>query len=232
MAANPALVSSPDGLAPAPFQGETIALARHGVDIAIDGLRTANGKWSASGTLWLTDVRLVFVAPAANADGLQAFDFPLAYITHDKFNQPIFACNNLAGKVWPATGGGGPAGTLPPHEYKLYFKEGGVGTLLPLYYRLVSQARLTLQRTGAPAQANAVPSAPQAPQSLAATALVDPSDPSKIFLTQPVSDEDRLPSAPVYASNYGQDEAYEPMEPAAAGQQQQRRQPSAQAPLI
>jgi hypothetical protein len=44
MAANPALVSSPDGLAPAPFQGETIALARHGVDIAIDGLRTANGK--------------------------------------------------------------------------------------------------------------------------------------------------------------------------------------------
>jgi hypothetical protein len=36
--------------------------------------------------------------------------------------------------------------------------------------------------------------------------LVDPSDPSKIFLTQPVSDEDRLPSAPVYASNYGQDE--------------------------
>ena len=36
--------------------------------------------------------------------------------------------------------------------------------------------------------------------------LVDPSDPSKIFLTQPVSDEDRLPSAPVYASNYGHDE--------------------------
>jgi WW domain-binding protein 2 len=44
-------------------------------------------------------VRLVFVAPAANADGLQAFDFPLAYITHDKFNQPIFACNNLAGPL-------------------------------------------------------------------------------------------------------------------------------------
>lgn len=66
-------------------------------------------RWSASGTLWLTDVRLVFVAPAANADGLQAFDFPLAYITHDKFNQPILACNNLAGQAlllvarkWPS----------------------------------------------------------------------------------------------------------------------------------
>ena len=38
------------------------------------------------------------------------------------------------------------------------------------YYRLVSQARLTLQRTGTPAQTTAVPSAPQAPPSLAATA--------------------------------------------------------------
>ena len=28
--------------------------------------------------------------------------------------------------------GGGPAGGLPPHEWKLYFKEGGVGTLLPV----------------------------------------------------------------------------------------------------
>lgn len=27
-----------------------------------------------------------------------------------------------AGKVWPATEGGGPAGQLPPHEFKLYFK--------------------------------------------------------------------------------------------------------------
>lgn len=36
--------------------------------------------------------------------------------------------------------------------------------------------------------------------------LVDPSDPSKIFLTHPVGEEDRLPEAPVYASNFGQDE--------------------------
>ena len=70
--------------------------------MALCGVPTAaqlTRRWSASGTLWLTDVRLVFVAPAANADGLQAFDFPLAYITHDKFNQPIFACNNLAGQA-------------------------------------------------------------------------------------------------------------------------------------
>jgi hypothetical protein len=215
MAANPALVTSPDGIAPAPFPGETLALARHGVEIALDGLRTATGKWSATGTLWLTDVRLVFIAPSANADGLQAFDLPLAYITHDKFNQPIFGCNHLSGRVWPATEGGGPAGTLPPHQYKLYFKEGGVGTLLPLYYRFVGDARVAAQRLSASSPPSS-PSAPQAPpqalQRLVATALVDPSDPSKIFLTQPVGEADRLPEAPVYASNYGQDEVYEPME--------------------
>jgi len=60
-------------------------------------------RWTATGTLWLTDVRLVFIAPTITDDGLHAFDFPLAYITHDKFNQPIFGCNNLAGGVSDAT---------------------------------------------------------------------------------------------------------------------------------
>jgi hypothetical protein len=28
-----------------------------------------------------------------------------------------------AGQVWPAVEGGGPAGSFPPHSFKLYFKE-------------------------------------------------------------------------------------------------------------
>ena len=31
--------------------------------------------------------------------GLAAFELPLVYIKDDKFNQPIFGCNNLAGLV-------------------------------------------------------------------------------------------------------------------------------------
>ena len=34
--------------------------------------------------------------------GLAAFELPLAYIRKDKFNQPIFACNNLSGITAPA----------------------------------------------------------------------------------------------------------------------------------
>ena len=31
--------------------------------------------------------------------GLAAFDLPLPFIKADKFNQPIFGCNNLSGKT-------------------------------------------------------------------------------------------------------------------------------------
>ena len=73
--------------------------------------------------LYLTNLRLVFVAKQADAAsgmlsaeftdtkikgtaelrtgvsaGLVSFELPLAYIRKDKFNQPIFACNNLSGR--------------------------------------------------------------------------------------------------------------------------------------
>lgn len=35
--------------------------------------------------------------------------------------------------------GGGPAGTLPPHAFKVYFTQGGIGTFFPLY-ALMSEA--------------------------------------------------------------------------------------------
>lgn len=46
-----------------------------------------------------------------------------------------------AGQVWPAVEGGGPSGRLPPHNFKVLFKEGGMGTFYPMYYALVDKAR-------------------------------------------------------------------------------------------
>lgn len=46
-----------------------------------------------------------------------------------------------AGRVWPAVPGGGPAGTLPPHDFVLYFLAGGIGTFYPLYYTLAQRAK-------------------------------------------------------------------------------------------
>jgi hypothetical protein len=47
----------------------------------------------------------------------------------------------------------------------------------------------------------------------AAHRFVDPNDPSKVYLTSPVRDADRIPTAPQYAPNFQQTqhERYEDM---------------------
>lgn len=121
MAANPPLVASQDTLFPAPYQNETIALGRDGVEIKLEGVMTQSQRcadhvhiqtalplllcleaclfcrWSVSGTLFLTNMRLVFISPKPHTSGLQAFELPLAYLSQETFNQPILGCNNLTG---------------------------------------------------------------------------------------------------------------------------------------
>lgn len=46
-----------------------------------------------------------------------------------------------AGQVWPAVPGGGPGGQLPPHSFKVLFKEGGIGTFYPLLYALTERSK-------------------------------------------------------------------------------------------
>lgn len=110
-----------------------------------------------------------------------------------------------AGECWPAEPGGGPAGQLPPHKFALYFKEGGVGTFLPLYYNFMEAMRQHQQQQQQQPQR---PQQSQAINHMVATAFVDPSDPSKLVLTQPAQGQE-APSAPVYAANFGEDEVYE-----------------------
>lgn len=222
MAANPALVQAATGeMMPAPFPDEQFVLRRPGCGFEIDGVRTASGKWSATGTVYASNVRLVFLADKPDASGLAGFDLPLVYITADKLNQPIFGCNNLSGRVWPAVDGGGPAGALPPHDWKVKFKAGGIGTLWPLYYALAQRARRAAAANAAAGAAG--PAAAPAPSSqpgqeaadvatMAQAAFVDPSDPSTVYITQPVGEAQRLKERPRYAANYGKDDApYQPM---------------------
>lgn len=70
--------------------------------------------------------------------------------------------------MWPAVEGGGPAGTLPPHDWKVLFKNGGIGTLWPLYYALVQRAR----RADAAARQAELGAVQQEMQKMANTAFV------------------------------------------------------------
>jgi len=105
-----------------------------------------------------------------------------------------------AGEVWSTAEQGGPGGSLPPHKFALYFKN-GVGTFLPLFYKLLESMQGTHQ--------NRLQSHEEIQENVA-MAFIDPSDCSVIHLTQPAN-LDRIPTAPKYAPNYGADEQYEAM---------------------
>lgn len=64
-------------------------------------------RWGARGTIFLSNMRLVFVADKPdNTSGLQAFELPLAYISEEDFKQPIFFANNLSGRCERRPSGG------------------------------------------------------------------------------------------------------------------------------
>ncbi|CAG9465725.1 unnamed protein product [Pedinophyceae sp. YPF-701] len=219
MAANPALVRLLHGAAsPLPFEGERLLMYRTGVELKVDSVRTRSGTWQASGAVFLSDIRLVFIADREDPSGLCAFDLPLAYIHADTFEQPIFGANHIKGRCWPAVDGGGPGGTLPPHDFKLWLKNGGCGTLLPLYLRAVREAREAMARQRqADENARQWGGTPGVWDESLRVAFVDPSDPSKVFVSAPPLDPSAPPlrAAPKYeekyAANYGEDEVYEPM---------------------
>lgn len=99
MAANPALAQSEFGPVPVPYAGEWIGLARPGVEVVLDGLPQNPKKWTRRGTIFLTNLRMVFVADVPDAShGLQSYDLPLAYLVSHSFHQPILGSNHLKGR--------------------------------------------------------------------------------------------------------------------------------------
>ena len=194
MAANPPLVMGYSGLlTPAPFAGEQFVLGRDGVQIALDNVVTRTKKWSAEGYLFISHVRMVFVAPKADSSGLQSFDFPLAYVNGEKFNQPIFGCNNLQ---FTCLSVATPGAANVVHSVKLYLKNGGCGTLLPFLFRILEATRRQQRAAQAAAERaqypevvyNAESVLPEV-QSMINTAYVDPNDPTTIYVSQPVGQD-------------------------------------------
>ncbi|CAI9768805.1 unnamed protein product [Fraxinus pennsylvanica] len=187
MALNPQLFSN--GM-PVPFVNETFVLARDGVEFEIDKIPGAHGdRVKAKGTIYLSNIRMVFVAnkPVGN---FAAFDMPLLYVHGEKFNQPIFYCNNIAGHVDPVVPDNEHRALYSTQSFKILFKEGGCGTFVPLFFNLISSVRQYNQRTSTEAQPQMDPlQAAQTPvDEMMRHAYVDPNDPTRIFLQQPTQE--------------------------------------------
>lgn len=138
MAENPQLFGN--GM-PVPFYGEMFVLARDGVEFHVDKIPSApGGHAKTKGTIYLSNIRMVFVAskPVGN---FFAFDMPLLYVHGEKFNQPIFHCNNISGFVEPVVPENQNRALYSTHTFKILFKEGGCGTFVPLFLNLVASVR-------------------------------------------------------------------------------------------
>jgi hypothetical protein len=113
---------------------------------------------------------------------IEAFDIPLATMTNESFNQPIFGANNLTGTSPPL-----PESVCDQDiHWNFTFKSGGVGTFLPIFFSLLREMRLHMnaERRGG----NSVPVATAVPAVVVAeivnAAYVDPSDPTKLYVQQ------------------------------------------------
>ncbi|XP_073040099.1 UPF0664 stress-induced protein C29B12.11c [Primulina eburnea] len=186
MALNPQLF--PNGI-PVPFVNEMFVLARDGVEFEIDKITGAQGgNVKTKGTVYLSNIRMVFVAnkPIGN---FFAFDLPLLYVHGEKFNQPIFHCNNISGAVEPVVPENEHRALYSTHSFKILFKEGGCGTFIPLFFNLIASVRRYNQPASAPqVQLDPLQAAQTPVDEMMRHAYVDPNDPTRIFLQQPNSE--------------------------------------------
>ena len=109
---------------------------------------------------------------------LQGFDIPIATLFDESFNQPIFGANNLTGTSPPLDG----TGLVDEIKWCVYFNNGGVGTFLPLFFRLVSEMRTRMAQPAANSTTDVFSAADT--QQILQAAYVDPNDPSKLYVSQ------------------------------------------------
>ena len=122
---------------PVAMANEFFVLSRGGVSFHAKAGR-GGPKVEGSGTIYLSTLRMVFVSDRASS----SFDVPLATLYSEKFNQPIFGANNLTGTSPPLD--------LPPerdhYTWCIKFNNGGVGTFLPFFFRLLQEMRMRMQQ--------------------------------------------------------------------------------------
>jgi len=163
---------------PVPMANEMFVLSRSGISFSAKAGHTKVD--SSGGTLFLSTLRMVFVSDRSET----SFDMPLATLLDEKFNQPIFGANNLTGASPPLD----IAQESGNYKWCIKFNNGGVGTFLPFFFRLLQEMRMRLrqqeQASSAPvAQAQPIPQ--EIAQGLVQAAFVDPNDPTKFYVSVP-----------------------------------------------
>merc|ERR1719231_1267951 len=109
-------------------------------------------------------------------------------MTRESFNQPIFGANNLTGVSPPLQG----SSCEEDIQWRFGFNEGGVGTFLPIFFRLLQDMRQRMQGQSAAAPP---PMAQPVVEQLVQAAYVDPNDPTKLYVSVPATPQAGVPVA-------------------------------------
>mmetsp|Transcript_51402 Transcript_51402/g.116898 ORF Transcript_51402/g.116898 Transcript_51402/m.116898 type:complete len:223 (-) Transcript_51402:300-968(-) len=169
--------------------GEQSLLQRSGVQSRLSGMSLccASGGTSGfktkveKGTLYLTTRRILFVAKKNQ----RILSLRFSDIFKERFNQPIFGCNNISGRVRVDYNGEADSYL----EWRFYFLKGGVGTFLMAFLKCMKQQRRGLAASQGPVVATAV-AVPVFDSTELATAIrtsaTDPSDPTVVWVENAV----------------------------------------------
>lgn len=169
MALNPPQTSFGE---PCRVEGEFFIMKREGIEFE---MKVENGsKYTAKGYVVLTTSRLVCVNKDTKSL-FKSFDLPLALISKESFEQPIFGSNYICGKCRPLM-------NLLPGEikFKIWFTEGGCGTFVPAFFNVLSNIRKNGNK-GPDDKFIGIVSGGY----YAKSAYIDPNDPSVIYYEQP-----------------------------------------------
>jgi len=166
-----------------PAANEVFVLRREAISFKIDG---PDGKFSASGVFFLTNYRIVFLksGKVESHKGFSSFEIPMNLISNPDFKQPIFGANYMEGHVNPIITATSPV--TGPTKWYLTFNRGGCNTFLRAFFPLLRSA---INATGNVSALGIIGNLHQGQSA----AFVDPSDPSIVYVSQPVPSTDYQP---------------------------------------
>ncbi len=184
---------------PVPYAGEVFIASRSSCRLAVEDTAGARAAWfarrppslafSGAGTVYLTNFRLVFVASKPTPD-FQSIELPLLYIRDFDVVQPIFGANYLHGICEP-TADSSAAGMI---KWRVSFMAGGMSTMVPLFYRTVAYVRSVASSRDTGVQepsGSGEATKPGKMSEFVASAVVDPNDPTVVFVVSEQDEDDR-----------------------------------------
>lgn len=154
---------------PIQVEGEVFILARPGVRFSV---KNELGKFNGQGTAFVTSLRIILVNQGSKGN-ISAFEAPIACINKESFNQPLFGANNFTALVsrW----------VIGPSNIRIAFHSGGAGTFIRALIHLIDHHRKQQL-----SQSSHFVTAVLASGDFQRSTNVDSTDPSVIFVAQPI----------------------------------------------